>query len=83
MTKTKQKQTKKSNPQQKDAQERQCMGREELFCQGKVLGKTNAESYLSACYNAKKQSVGKYTGEQIVKKSIYSGAAGRSKGRGC
>ncbi len=68
MTKTKQKQTKKSNPQQKDILERQLRDREELFCQGKVQGRTDADSYLSAGYQAQNKASANTLAQRLLRK---------------
>ena len=68
MTKTKQKQTKKSNPQQKDALECRLRDREELFCQGKVQGRTDADSYLSAGYQAKNKASANTLAQRLLRK---------------
>jgi phage terminase small subunit len=68
MTKTKQKQTKKSNPQQKDALECRLRDREELFCQGNVQGRTDADSYLSAGYQAKNKASANTLAQRLLRK---------------
>jgi phage terminase small subunit len=68
MTKTDQKKTKQNFPEQKDALALQLRDREELFCQGKVQGKTDADSYLSAGYHAKNKASANTLAQRLLRK---------------
>ena len=68
MTKKIQKQTNQNFPQQKDVNESHLRDREELFCQGKVQGKTVADSYLSAGYHAKNKASANTLAQRLLRK---------------
>ena len=68
MTKQSKKKTKQNFPEQKDVNERQLRDREELFCQGKVQGRTDADSYLSAGYQAQNKASANTLAQRLLRK---------------
>ena len=67
MTKQSKKKTKQNFPEQKDVLERQLRDREELFCQGKVQGKTHYEAYLNAGYKANNKVTASNLASRLLK----------------